>query len=282
MPETFHIRDMSWVDGRCPVDKDGESLPWFVKENEGNKGSFVQCCEVASQCMSLVRPGINYVVQQHVRDQMLIEGCKFHIRCQVLLTCESDGATWRVYVFNDGYLNISPNQWDPVDMSRDTQIVIYRSRRTGDWEPWRDVYPKCKASVEQVIEQAVLQGQLEGRLGKAQFEIASWDYMVDTHGNVWLLEVNMGPVFRDKFTDPDLNDDEMLTMAFEIIVPRENPPNLQKWEFVSAIIGTPPPQPMESPAAAPVEEKPAVVNVVEEPLDEEVADGLAAFLDSLA
>jgi hypothetical protein len=191
----------------------------------------------------LARPGKNYVVQEHVKDAMMYEGRKFHLRLHALITCKDDGITWRVYTYKDGYLNISPNPWDPGDMSRNTQVVIFRSRRIADWEPWEEVYPKCRASM---AEKAVVQGKLEGRPNKEQFEICSSDYMVDTHGKVWLLEVNMGPVLRDSDLDPECHDDRMIREAFEIIYPREDPPAMGQWDFVGEFIGVPP-SPAESP-----------------------------------
>eukprot|EP00930_Biecheleria_cincta_P055391 TRINITY_DN41713_c0_g1_i1.p1 TRINITY_DN41713_c0_g1~~TRINITY_DN41713_c0_g1_i1.p1 ORF type:complete len:649 (+),score=93.12 TRINITY_DN41713_c0_g1_i1:71-2017(+) len=267
MPETFHIVDRQWVDGRCPVDREGEdALPWFVKEAEGNEGTFVECCDTVAQCMILARPGKNYVVQQHVRDQLLYEGRKFHLRLHALIICMEDGVTWRLYTYKDGYLNIAPNHWSPADVSRDTQVVIYRSRRIGDWEHWPNVYPKCKASFTEVVVKAVVQGKLEGRLGKKQFEIASMDYMVDTHGEVWLIECNMGPVLRDAYTDPELNDDAMVTSAFEIIVPHEDTPKPGQWDFAGEFIG---PKPLS-------EDQP------DEVVQDEAVSDVMSFLDAFA
>lgn len=276
MPETFHIHDRQWVGGVCPVDREGDILPWFVKEARGNEGTFVDCCKHASECMGFARPGVAYVVQQHAKDVLLYEGRKFHLRCQVLIICMEDGKTWNVYTYKDGYLNISPNQWVPGDTSRDTQVVIYRSQRIGDWEPWAYVYPKCKASVAEIVRQAVAQGKLEGRPGKKQFELASLDYFVDTHGEVILIEINMGPVLRDSTLDPELHDDDMINSAFEIIVPWEQPPNGGLWDFAGEFIGE------EPPASAEVVPQAEAACVVEEELDDQVVDDLTAFLDDLA
>lgn len=225
-------------------------MPWFVKEAEGNEGTYVEVCKHAADCIKFARPGINFVVQQHVKDALMYAGRKFHLRLYVLITCKGDGRTWRTYMYKGGYLNISPNPWVPEDISRDTQVVIYRSQRIADWEPWHDVYPKCAASMAEVVEKAVVQGKLEGRLGKEQFEIAGADYMVDTHGKVWLLELNMGPVLRDSYLDPENNDDKMLHEAFEIIIPRDHPPNMGQWDFLGEFIGVSP-LPLEPSAVAP-------------------------------
>lgn len=246
MPETFHIRDMQWLDNCSPKVQDGDTLPWFIKEAEGNEGTFVDCCPKADDCMKSARPGINYVVQEHVNDALMYEGRKFHLRLHMLITCKDDGMTWRAYTYKDGYLNISPNPWAPGDISRDTQVVIFRSQRIAAWEPWHDIYPRCRASMAEVLEKAVVQGKLEGRLGKEQFEICSSDYMVDTHGKVWLLEVNMGPVLRDSELDPECHDDQMIHDAFEIIYPREDLPNMGQWDFIGEFIGVSPVPPESS------------------------------------
>jgi len=261
--DTFYIKDRQWVDGHCPLDKEGDALPWFVKEAEGNEGLFVDCCQQASECMGLARAGVNYVVQQHIRDPMLLGGKKFHLRCHMLNICMEDGETWHVYTYKDAYLNISPNQWAPDDMSRDTQVVIYRSQRAGDWKPWGEVFPKLKACVAETIGRAVAQGKLKGRLGKKQFEISSLDIMVDIHGKVWIIEINMGTVLRDKHCDPDWNDDDMITSAFDIIYPCQGPPHVGQWDFTAKFSGV-------------------LVDEIQEPVSDEVADDMAAFFDGLA
>jgi hypothetical protein len=279
MPETYHILNKQWVDGRCPVHDEVDALPWFVKEADRNEGTFVECCQLASGCMDLVSSVGAYIVQHHVRDALTFETRKFHIRLHVLIMCMEDGKTWTVFTYKDGYLNISPVQWDPGDISRDTQVVIYRSRRIGDWAPWADIYPKCKSSVVEVIERAVAQGKLEGRLGKKQFEIASCDYMVDTHGRAWLLEINMGPVLRDSHIDPELNDDAMIESAFDIIIPWEDPIDTGLWDFACEIVGEAP-FPATSTDIASAPELPATN--MEELINDTAVDAIMEFLDGLA
>lgn len=281
LPETWYIHDMQWLDGHFPVDKKGDVFPWFVKEAEGNEGTFVECCLHASECMGFAKPGKNCVVQQHV-DHLLYEGRKFHLRVYVLIICMEDGKTWNAYTYKDGYLNISPNQWVPGDISRDTQVVIYRSQRIGDWKPWGDVYPKCKASVVETVQQAVAQDQLQGRPGQKQFELASWDYMVDKHGNAILIEINMGPVLRDSHLDPECHDEDMITSAFEIIVPREDHPNIGEWDFAGEFIGK---ELVRAPDPGYAASIPAdATKVIEdiEPITDDVVNDLAAFLDDLS
>merc|ERR1712054_193239 len=123
-------------------------LPWFVKEADRNWGTSVSVCRKATQCMDLAKPGSTYVVQQHIRDPLLMDdGRKSHIKFYVLLMCKEDAVTWQLYTLRDGYLSISPNKWSPTDTSKETQVTIIRSERIGSWKPWPAAYPKCKAAV---------------------------------------------------------------------------------------------------------------------------------------
>jgi len=250
MPETFVIQDGKWRDGKEPKD-DESPLPWFVKEADRNWGTSVHVCAKASQCMSLAKQGSLYVVQQHIRDPLLMDdGRKFHIKFYVLLMCLEDGKTWRLYTFKDGYLSISPHAWSPEDLSKETQVTIIRSERIKEWQPWPEVYPKCKAGVAEVVKRGVAQGKLEGRLGKRQFEILSSDFIVDTRMDVLLFEFNMSPVLKDPQDSPVTNDSDMITAALDIVVPREGG-SPGDWDFAGEFMGSPPapPEPKATPPA---------------------------------
>lgn len=240
MPDTYVIEDLKWRDGRAPQE-DGSDLPWFVKEADRNWGTSVQVCQKASECMDLAKPGAMYVVQQHIRDPLLMDdGRKCHIKFYVLLMGLEDAVTWQLYTFKDGYLSISPNSWSPTDLSKETQVTIIRSERIGEWAHWPQVYPKCKAGVAEVVRRGVAQGKLEGRAGKRQFEILSSDFIVDTHGDVWLFEFNMSPVLKDPQDSPQTHDADMITAALEIVVPRADGVGPGDWDFAGEFIGVPP------------------------------------------
>jgi hypothetical protein len=240
MPATFCIKDMKWQDDNFPVDQDGDDLPWFVKEADRNWGTSVEVCAKAAHCMDLAKPGCTYVVQQHVRDPLLMDdGRKVHIKFYILLLGFEDGKTWNLYTCKEGYLSISPNKWTASDLSKETQVTIIRSERIDAWKPWPQVYPKCKAGVAEVVKRAVEQGKLEGRLGKKQFEILSGDFIVDSKGEVWLFEFNMSPVLKDKKDSPLVHDADMITNALDIAFPWEGsqPGN---WDFAGEFVGVAP------------------------------------------
>jgi len=279
MPDTFVIVDQKWKDDRAPPmdDSSQPSLPWFVKEADRNWGTSVHLCQKASQCMQLAQPGATYVVQQHIKDPLLMDdGRKCHIKFYVLLIGLQDAKTWHLYTFKDGYLSISPHRWSPEDMSKDTQVTIIRSNRIGDWKHWPAAYPKCQQGVAEVIRRAVAQGKLEGRPGKKQFEILSSDFIVDTRGDVWLFEFNMSPVLKDPQDSPQVHDADMITAALDIVVPHEGgSPGM--WDFVEEFVGKepPPPQPKKDGAAS--KSTPTATAVPDEPtkVDDKQVDGQA-------
>ena len=246
MPDTYIIENGEWR-GTAPSDDQVIDLPWFVKEADRNWGTSIHVCAKPSACLSVVKPTGIYVVQPHIKDPLLTDdGKKCHIKFYVLLVGFEDGVRWNLYTFKDGYLSISPNKWSPTDLSKDTQVTIIRTERIGSWKAWPESYPKCKAVVAEVIERAVSQGKLEGRLGKTQFEIFSADFIVDTHGDVWLFEFNMSPVLKDPKDEPKVNDAEMVRGALSIVAPWSGGgPGL--WDFAGEFHGHPP-QPKAPPA----------------------------------
>lgn len=251
MPETFIIKNKEWV-GTEPNDENRPRLPWFLKEADRNWGTSIHICAKASELMSLAEPQATYVVQQHIKDPLLMDdGRKSHIKFYVLAMCKEDGQTWQIYTYRDGYLSISPKSWSPDDLTKDTQVTIIRSQRIGEWKHWQSVYPKCKEGVAEVMRRAVGKGKIEGRLQKRQFEIFSADYIVDTHGEVWLFEFNMSPVLKDPRTDPNCNDGAMILSALDIVVPHEgSDPGF--WDLAAEIVG---PLPLVEPprSASPAE-----------------------------
>jgi len=271
MPETFIIEKGQWIEGRAPPsDNEVSNLPWFVKEADRNWGTSVHVCAKPSECMKLVKPDATYVVQQHIKDPLLMpDGRKCHIKFYVLLVGKEDGVRWHLYTFKEGYLSISPNAWSASDTSKETQVTIIRSERIGDWDAWATAYPKCKASVASVIERAVKQGKLEGRLGKRQFEIFSADFIVDTNEDVWLFEFNMSPVLKDPKDSPLVHDADMIRGALYIVEPWDGD-NEGNWDFAGEFIGEPPKprEPETKPEATTTKPEAAMVEA-EHPAQEE-------------
>lgn len=233
MPETYIIEGQKWKNGKCPPsDDEVDVLPWFVKEADRNWGTSIHLCSKPSECIKVVGDSMStFVVQQHVKDPLLMsDGRKSHIKFYNLLVGHEDGVRWSLYTYQDGYLSISPNPWSPTDISKETQVTIIRSGRSGTWEPWAESYPKCKEGVKQLMKKAIDGRRLEPRPGKRQFEIFSADFLIDTSGKAWFFEFNMSPVLKDHTDDSANNDADMIRGALSIVFPhRFGNPGL--WEF---------------------------------------------------
>merc|ERR1711976_92556 len=100
MPETYIIKDGAWQGAAPPPDHEVSNYPWFVKEADRNWGTSVHVCHKPSECMQLVKPDATYVVQQHIKDPLLIpDGRKCHIKFYVLLVGKEYGVRWNLYTF---------------------------------------------------------------------------------------------------------------------------------------------------------------------------------------
>jgi nicotinamidase-related amidase len=182
VPATFCLEKGNWVGGRQPPEDTADgatAAPWFVKQVDKNFGASIRVCSKPSEVVGLASTDASYVVQQHVRDPLLTDdGKKAHIKFYVLLICEADGVTWSLFTYKSACLSIAPTEWDPNDVSTDTQVTISRHPvPAGEAEGWKQhwpaTYPKCRDGTAAVIKRAVEDGRLKGRLGKRQFEVFS-------------------------------------------------------------------------------------------------------------
>jgi len=227
MPKTWHIQRGNWLDldgSGPPSNIEGQRTPWFVKEVTKNWGNAVVLCRKPSEVMGLVKRDRDYVVQQHVPDPLLTDdGRKAHIKFYCMLMCLEDGVTWQLFTYKEAFLSISPNKWDPNDLSADTQVTILRhpvpvSQTKGWKQHWPDAYTKCKAGTANIVRKSVVEGKLVGRLGQKQFEVFSADWMMDSHGKAWLFEFNMSPALcQHDFSRK--RDRAMLRGALSIALP---------------------------------------------------------------
>lgn len=250
LPETYIIEGNLWRGNRAPPpDSQCSDLPWFVKQAGKHRGTAVEVCRKASECLSLCKPGIVYVVQQHVENAVLTDdGCKCHIQVYILLLGVENGMTWKVFTYQDGYLAVSPNSWTSEDISKDTQVTVHRTQRASSWRHWPEAYPLCKAAAVEVLRRVTEPGQLEGRPPKRQFELISADFILDLQSNVRLLGFNTSPLLRTTEEEPStLNDVEMVTAALDIVFPREGS-GQGLWDFAAQFQG---PRPAPAPSRGP-------------------------------
>ena len=264
MPVTYCFEKGRWVDDKAPPgdnDEGATAAPWFVKEADKNLGGdAISITSKPSLILSLTKLDRRYVVQQHVKDPLLMDdGRKVHLKFYALLVCDEDGASWILYTYKGSLLSISPNRWSPDDLSHETQITIHRhseppSETKGWGRHWPAMYEKCKTGTFAVIQRAVKDGMLKGRLGKRQFEVLSADWMGDVHGNVWLFEFNMSPAVCREFREFDVagprddvefsrreklmrHDEKMLRGALAVVLPWEGGEEPGLWDLAGRFTG---------------------------------------------
>jgi nicotinamidase-related amidase len=264
MPLTYCFENGCWVDDKKPPDdlEEGSTTsPWFIKEADKNLGgNAISIISKPSLIPGAMKTDRRYVVQQHVKDPLLMDdGRKVHIKFYVLLLCDADGSSWEIFTYKGSLLSISPNRWSPEDLSHDTQITIHRHSeppaRTQGWgRHWPEMYEKCKAGTLTVVQRAVEKGNLKGRRGKRQFEVFSADWMGDTHGNVWLFEFNMSPALCRAFQDFDevaqgdsadskrrtelmQHDEKMLRDALAVVLPWDGGEMPGLWDLAGSFPG---------------------------------------------
>ena len=161
----------------------------------------MQLCRCVSDCLALTDPNNAYVVQQHIHHPFLTDdGRKCHSKFSSLLHCNEDGL-WKLYTYREACLSTSPNQWNPTDISSDTQLTIFRHKRVKfdksvkRWEThasaWPAAYQPCREAVAHIVGRVIKEGRLRSRPGQKQFEIFSTDFMLDTSGRPWIIKIQL-------------------------------------------------------------------------------------------
>ncbi|KAL3925326.1 MAG: hypothetical protein SGILL_000483 [Bacillariaceae sp.] len=212
MPKTWLIDKGEWINQKEAGDGQGLTTgPFFLKECMKNGGKAVRIVASLDAAHELAGTNSKFVVQKHVSDPMLTKrGEKCHIKGYFLLT--EDAGSWKLYMYPEAFLSVSPNPWSPTDLTPETQITVKRTKRLFKDQPcalwpngWPASYSVTKDVVSHVVDRAVKQGKLQSRgEGKRQFEIFSADIMIDETLRPWLIECNFGCVMFDPKIDQPL------------------------------------------------------------------------------
>jgi hypothetical protein len=103
------------IDARC----------WFLKETCRNYavGTFVKGS--IEECFAAAEEHLNYVVQPHYADPMLIsfDRKKFHTRLYVFAHSPAGATDLDFYIYDLGLLSIADKPWHPESQDRDVQIT---------------------------------------------------------------------------------------------------------------------------------------------------------------
>lgn len=191
-----------------------QSGPWFVKETNKNGGRAITVCKDAVEATRLAsNPNETYIIQRHVPNPSLLkDGRKWHLKVYNLLSCDEDGSSWTLRSHNEPFLCIASQPWSDQNLSAESQITICRTRRCKFDMRVEDLgnidnklmFQQCTNTIACVVQRAIESNELQGRPGKAQFEIFSADFMFDTDLKAHLIEFNFSPVLFDPPANQEL------------------------------------------------------------------------------
>lgn len=214
MPMTFCIDDQNWQSVLNQIaDKfyrdQVENLVWILKPAKLNNGQHIKIIQNLSQLeehyLSANRLGGEHVLQQYLTSPHLLkgpsQGHKYSIRMFVILT-NYDSA----FLFPKGYFNIALN---PYQSDEFTDLSCHLTNEhlhedgsnvvqipTEAYALFKPFYPQIKAIVSETVnglQQRHPQAFIDDK--ERRLAIFGFDFMVDVHERVWLIEVNHGPCF---------------------------------------------------------------------------------------
>lgn len=215
--------------------KEIKNLKWLLKPSTLNNGDdlklFNNVEEVQQHYRSPDRLGGEHVLQQYIPNPALYHGKKYTFRIFAVLTNYAG-----VYLYHEGYANISAYDFDFDDrfINRAAHITNYildgelahiEQRLASELCDFGPVYQQIKNIVQLTIKQILKRfPQYLKPQDTRIIELFGYDFILDTDGKLWLLEINQGPdcpmipehVLNESLWQPfwqDVVDDFVLPIA---------------------------------------------------------------------
>ncbi|KAI9152123.1 putative tubulin--tyrosine ligase [Paramyrothecium foliicola] len=149
-----------------------------------------------------------FVAQRYVSSPRTFQGKKFHIRAYVVAL-----GRLKVFVYRDMIVLLASNNYQPPWLATDPRSYLtntaIQARRQARyfWDieehlmpsAWKDkVFEQiCQVSAE-IFLAAARTMPSRFNVVNGSFETFGLDFLIDTSGSAWLLEVNSGPAYYDK------------------------------------------------------------------------------------
>lgn len=250
-PRTWLMRTQKEL-FRSVLKSKGEKTSYFImKPNSGCQGRGIV---VTKDPFSTSRDLDNYIVQEYVRNPLLLEGKKFDLRVYVLLTSIREPS---IFIFEDGLVRICTDAYEAPTESNvknackhltnyavnkrnpnfvyntdSTRQDIGNKRNFKFFNSWMESQGHSSADfwskVGDIVTKTILAAQPQlanvynscfpiANEGYTCFEVLGFDILVDDKLKPWLLEVNHTPSFAtDTPLDMDIKS-RVLSEVWDII-----------------------------------------------------------------
>tara|TARA_R110002110_G_scaffold121431_2_gene297274 strand:+ start:107194 stop:108240 length:1047 start_codon:yes stop_codon:yes gene_type:complete len=184
--------------------KEIKDLKWLLKPSMLNNGDdiklFNNLDEVREHYWSPERMGGDHILQQYIPNPALHQGRKYTFRVFAALTNYAG-----VYLYREGYGNISADNFNLEDRmgNRKAHITNYildgelaniEQRLASELCDFKVVYQQMVDIVQTTVKQIIKRyPQYLKTQNTKKVELFGYDFMLDTNGKLWLIEINQGP-----------------------------------------------------------------------------------------
>jgi len=211
MPQHFEINEGKWV-GAMPDPAQG---PFFVKDGLRNWATGIMIVKSVEECLEVAEDGKHYVVQPSIKDQLLIDGCKMHVRFYFVLLSPVGTTKFEAHYCRHAVIAKAHKTFNVNDMDKMCQISRDRHMTADRWEHYEVMQPKICDLIADVITKC--RPKLQSPTTKSSFDLFGADIMVDSAMRPWLLEVNRSPLVKD-------DDLWLLHGVLNLAIPEGPPP----------------------------------------------------------
>ncbi|MFC7782428.1 tubulin-tyrosine ligase [Legionella taurinensis] len=209
-PQTFCVDEGNWqevvhhlvgIHAQLPPH---EKLVWILKPALLNNGQHIRLFDtpeaLAAHYVHSKRMGGMHVLQRYLSPHLLRDDRKYSIRLFVILT-NYDGA----FCYKDGYFNVAlhpyvedfsdlrPHLTNEHLLDPEVNVIQIPASRFAQFSHY---LPQIDAILQQVLQGLRYDFPEAFRCSRQRtLALFGFDFMVDSHERVWLLEANHGPCF---------------------------------------------------------------------------------------
>ncbi|TNN11389.1 Protein polyglycylase TTLL10 isoform 1 [Schistosoma japonicum] len=220
-PKTFIVDDPKEREAYFKLQEDDDTSPlWICKPIGQNQEFKIHLKNRDDEARNQPSGLLPRIIQRYIINPLLLDGCKFDIRCYILIAC-----TMPYLVFyHPGYIRRSAKPYSSQDpnlithltnqfvQKKDPDYVQIKNNTVWSWSQVNDYINRhyqeekklpvdwSKTVLQWRIQRIIhhvfttVKNRLATRIGF--FELLGLDFMLDENMKVWLLEVNSNPALQ--------------------------------------------------------------------------------------